>query len=302
LEETTTTAPSPELSTTTTVAISTTTLEPAPLPEVTAVQTPTGVNVAVIDRQGARLIVRTPCGNSAEISSGQPLGKIAVVIDPGHGGPTDTGTIGANGLIERDLNLDVAEAIEAELLRRGISVALTRTADYPSPLEVRSAFADDLGAALMVSIHHNAPAPGPSDLPGTEVFIQSNSPQSERLGQLVWEYVRDGLTVFEDVTWSSALDVGVLRVLNARGTDAYGMVRNPETVSVLVELAYLNNPSEAELMVTPEYVEVSGMLVADAIEAYLTTEEQGSGYVTEPRVFNPQPGLSADRCEDPELE
>ena len=80
------------------------------------------------------------------------------------------------------------------------------------------------------------------------------------------------------------------------------MIRNPETVSVLAELGYLNNPSEAEIMITSEYVGLAGRLVADAIEAYLTTDEQGSGYVPEPRVFNPNPGIGADACVDPVLQ
>ena len=290
------------LATTTTLTTPTTTMTTPIPPGITAVRTPTGVNVAVLGQRGTHLIVRTPCGNDAEISSGHSLGEITVVLDPGHGGPVDTGAIGSNGLVERDLNLAVAQTARDDLSKRGIPTALTRTGDYPSRLEERAGFADHVGAEVLVSIHHNSPAPGPSPLPGTEVFIQSDSAESRRLGQLVWEHVHNGLAVFEDVSWSAAPDVGVLRVLNTRGSDAYGMIRHPDTISVLAELAYLNNPSEARLMATPEYVETAAGLVVDAIEAYLTTDDRGSGFVDEPRVFDPNPGISSDACEDPELE
>ena len=42
--------------------------------------------------------------------------------------------------------------------------------------------------------------------------------------------------------------------------------------------------------------------LADAIENYLTTEATGAGYVAEPRVFNPQPGIGGSLCVDPPLE
>ncbi len=266
-----------------------------------ALITPTGVVVAILDRGNTGFVVRTPCDNTATIGNGELVGPVSVVLDPGHGGPVDSGAVGANGLREADLNLTLALATENLLVERGISVVLTRTADYPVRLGVRSQLADDLGAEILVSIHHNAPTPGPSDVPGTEIFIQSNSERSRRLGGLVWEHVVAALSQIEGVDWSGAQDSGVLRVLNTGGEDAYGMVRLPETVSVLAELAYLSNSSEAEMLATEEYEAAASVALADAIETYLEGDDLGAGYVNEPRVFNPQPGISADVCEDPEL-
>jgi hypothetical protein len=80
------------------------------------------------------------------------------------------------------------------------------------------------------------------------------------------------------------------------------MLRGPDTVSVLAELAYLSNPAEAELLATTEYVEAISDALADAIERHLSTEATGAGYVAEPRVFNPQPGIGSSLCVDPRLE
>jgi N-acetylmuramoyl-L-alanine amidase len=266
-----------------------------------ALITPTGVVVAILDRGNTAFIVRTPCDNTATVGNGEPVGQVAVVLDPGHGGPIDSGAVGSNRLREADVNLTLALATERLLVERGISVILTRTADYAVRIGVRSQLADDLGAQIMVSIHHNAPTPGPSTAPGTEIFIQSDSERSRRLGGLIWEHVVDALSRIEDVEWSAAPDSGVLQVINSSGEDAYGMVRLPETVSVLAELAYISSPSEAEMIATPEYVDIASLALADAIQAFLEGNDLGAGYVDEPRFFNPRPGISADSCEDPDL-
>jgi hypothetical protein len=94
----------------------------------------------------------------------------------------------------------------------------------------------------------------------------------------------------------------VMRVLNSRGTDAYGMIRRPATTTALLELGYISNRAEAELFETPEYVQVAGTAVADAVEAFLISVEPGSGFVGQPRIFNPQGAPDAHVCEDPALD
>jgi len=298
----TTTSTSTTTTITTTTTPSTTTEPPPAVPEIArALVTPTGVVVSVLEETATGYRVTTPCGNEATVSEGTPLGTTQVVIDPGHGGEVDTGAVGANGLIEKHLNLDVSQALQAKLIVRGIDVVLTRTADYASRLGVRAGLADQLGADLILSVHHNAPTPGPSARPGTEVFIQSASEESRRLGGLVWTRAMAALSDF-DIAWVAAPDAGVLTVLSTRGNDAYGMISGPRTVSVLAELGYISNPAEADLFATTDYVDAVSDALADAVENYLTTEATGAGYVGEPRVFNPQPGIGGSLCVDPALE
>ncbi len=287
---------------TTTPATSTTETSGTTVPEATrALVTPTGVVVSVLNESVNGFRVTTPCGNETVVREGTPVGRRSVVIDPGHGGEVDTGAVGANGLMEKHLNLEVAQALEANLIVRGIDVLLTRTADYATRLGVRAALGDQVDADLIISVHHNAPTPGPSTRPGTEIFIQSASEDSRRLGGLVWRHVVDALSEFE-VDWSAAPDAGVLSVLSTTGNDAYGMIRTPSTVSVLAELGYISNRPEAELFATNEYVEAASEALADAVDAYLGTDARGAGFVAEPRVFNPQPGIGGSLCVDPVLE
>jgi N-acetylmuramoyl-L-alanine amidase len=85
---------------------------------------------------------------------GLKIGRI--VLDPGHGGH-DTGTIGRNGLKEKDLVLEVARHLQTLLQERlNAEVVLTRTDDTFIPLEERTALANEHQADVFVSIHANS--------------------------------------------------------------------------------------------------------------------------------------------------
>jgi N-acetylmuramoyl-L-alanine amidase len=97
---------------------------------------------------------------------GLKLGR--VVIDAGHGGK-DTGTIGPNGLLEKDLVLDVALRL-GKLIRRqlGTEVLYTRSDDTFIPLGERTGIANRTKADLFISIHANSSAD--SSATGVETY------------------------------------------------------------------------------------------------------------------------------------
>ncbi len=85
---------------------------------------------------------------------GLKIGRI--VIDPGHGGH-DTGTIGPEGLQEKDLVLEVGRRLGKLLeTRLGAEVVYTRKDDTFIPLETRTAIANQQRADLFISIHANS--------------------------------------------------------------------------------------------------------------------------------------------------
>jgi len=85
---------------------------------------------------------------------GLKIGRI--VIDPGHGGH-DTGTIGPNGLEEKNLVVDVGRRLGKLLeTRMGADVVYTRKDDTFIPLETRTAIANRERADLFISIHANS--------------------------------------------------------------------------------------------------------------------------------------------------
>lgn len=257
--------------------------------------------MAVLENTSEGFRVRTPCGNEALVSAGREIRAVDVVLDPGHGGDIDPGAVGPNGLSEAVINLRVARHVEELLANRGFVVVLTRGADYVSTLGVRASLADHLQARVMLSIHHNSPTANLGSEPGPEIFIQHEQLESRRLGELVYSRLMDTLRTFDVTSWSRSPDAGAIEVLNSRGVDAYGMIRSPETVTALAELSYISHRAEAELMLDQRYVAGVAEALTDAIETYLVTDEEGSGYVETPRVFNPQRGIASSVCVDPNL-
>ncbi len=269
--------------------------------------TANGIPVAVTGHDGHRYKVITPCDNYATVSKGQPLRNVRVVIDPGHGGNFDIGALGPNGLAEKTLNLTLSQAVLSELSSRGITATTTRTRDYDSLLSVRAGLANALNAEVLVSIHHNGPAQPTGSVPGSEVFVQSESQQtaradSARLGGLLYTEITRALSQFKHVRWSRLSDAGVLRVLLPNGRDGYGMIRRPTVPAVLVEYGYLANPSEAALFATDAYINTAAKATANAIEAYLNTNRSSSSsnLRAQPRVFIP--ARAPSQCTEVDLE
>jgi N-acetylmuramoyl-L-alanine amidase len=82
-------------------------------------------------------------------------GKFRIVLDAGHGG-WDLGTVGRQGLLEKDLVLDVTQRLGKLLQARlGSEVMLTRTGDTYLSLDQRADFANQAQADLFVSVHAN---------------------------------------------------------------------------------------------------------------------------------------------------
>jgi N-acetylmuramoyl-L-alanine amidase len=87
-----------------------------------------------------------------------------VAIDAGHGGSPDNahpdrlfdpGSMAGNGLVEKDLTLDVAKRLKARLEAEKVRVVMTRSTDQYVGIEDRMATATRAGANLFVSIHFN---------------------------------------------------------------------------------------------------------------------------------------------------
>jgi N-acetylmuramoyl-L-alanine amidase len=118
----------------------------------------TSSNVATLSHSSAPAKA-APVAALALKASDQPLparsGKFRIVLDAGHGG-WDLGTVGRQGLLEKDLVLDVTQRLGKLLQARlGLEVMFTRTGDTYLPLEQRADFANQTQADLFVSIHAN---------------------------------------------------------------------------------------------------------------------------------------------------
>jgi N-acetylmuramoyl-L-alanine amidase len=126
------------------------------------------------------VVALTPALSRAAESSG-PDRFDTVVVDAGHGGD-DVGARGAEGLLEKELVLDIAHRLAKRLSGNGLKVVLTRRDDTFVPLEERTSIANDARADLFISIHANATHD--TQVRGIETFFLSLDASDDHAGQV----------------------------------------------------------------------------------------------------------------------
>jgi N-acetylmuramoyl-L-alanine amidase len=226
---------------------------------------------------------------------------IIVALDPGHGGE-DPGAVGPGGTKEKDVVLRLAH-----LLRERINAAsvngnamrafLTRDADFFVPLQVRVQKAQRVQADLFVSLHADAfYTPDPQ---GASVFALSQGGASSSAAR--WMAAKEnkadligGLNVkAKDATVQRALldmsttaqindslklgknllgEIGRVGKLHKRRVEQAGfaVLKAPDIPSVLVEAAFISNPSEEEKLNDPLYQEQLADALMRGIEGYFS--------------------------------
>ena len=292
---TTTTAPAPTNPVTTLPP-------PPPLPEGQAkiLVSSTGVVLPIQAKDPGGWKVTTPCGKTAVVATGTTFGSAHVVLDAGHGG-IEPGAVGPGGLKEKGLNLAVTQYAKEALEKAGVSVVLTRTADYRMTLGARAQVALAAQPNAFVSIHHNAEPDGPFPRPGSETYYQVGNPESKRLSGLIYEEIVKALSPYPG-QWVADRDAGAKYRQNVKGEDYYGILRRTNgVVGVLAELGFVSNPAEEALYNRPDVQKVEGEAVATGIMRFLATKDPGSGY-TEPYPRDSPAGSgggASPSCVDP---
>ena len=176
---------------------------------------------------------------------------VTVVIDPGHGGE-DGGTIGINGIYEKDLNLRIALIMYDILRANGINAVLTRDTDILlydknsdhrgkkkiQDLAKRREIAEQQQNTLFVSIHMNA---FPSDkYSGLQVYYSKNHEDSKLLAESITEHSRKTLLPNNKRNPKEA------------GDNIY-LLDTLKCPAVLVECGFLSNREECELLCDNTY-------------------------------------------------
>ena len=236
-----------------------------------------GATFPVVATLGDGWIATTPCRTEIFLDRGDFLDRVDVLLDPGHGGP-ETGSVGANGIVERDLNLGVAHLAKLTLEDLGYTVALTRSRDLHMGIRQRAAIANALQPRAFVSIHHNGGAVRRSSDPGTEAFHQVDDDASRRLAGLLYEEVHAALSAW-DVAWVDTVHQGASARIRSSGLDVYGILRlTPDLNSAIVEAAYLSNPAEADLLADVEVLQAEADAIARALHRFLGSDDPGTGF------------------------
>jgi N-acetylmuramoyl-L-alanine amidase len=168
-----------------------------------------------------------------------------IAVDPGHG-PDDPGNIGPGGATEADLAFLLASDLAAALVRLGALPSILRDrAQTPSPSE-RARAANELGAAVCVSVHLNAG--GPSEQGSMCAYFgteETYSPAGQRLAEAVQDALTSGIGLVDGRTHRLTIS----------------FLRETRMPAVQVQPAFLTHPDEERLLVDP----VQRRRIADAI-------------------------------------
>ena len=195
-----------------------------------------------------------------------------IVIDPGHGG-TDPGAVSDDfpGIDEKTYALDISARLRCLLELDGkYKCLMTREKDIFVSVPDRSKMANDWGADLFVSIHHNARF---EERPGIEIetfFYIKNSPESkaakaarEVQSSLIIGLVKDGEKVIDR------------KVKQAN----FSVLRETNMPAILVELGFITDRDEATWLGLPMNRALLAELVNQGIRAHFAVRRHGPGGV-----------------------
>lgn len=196
---------------------------------------------------------------------------LTVIVDAGHGGE-DGGAVSASGIVEKELNLDVAMRLAAYLEAEGVRVITTRTTDTllydrnvdyrgrkkALDLAARRRIAEENPSAIFVSIHMNSYPQ--AQYKGLQVWYSTNDPRSREIAESIQHTVAAQLQPENERSVKAA-------------TSAIYLLRHVTSPAVLVECGFLSNPEEALALSSEEYRDRLAFLIARAI---LESAESGT--------------------------
>ena len=235
--------------------------------------------------------------------------QVVVAVDAGHGGK-DQGAHGPDGTLEKNVTLAVARNLAAMINRQpGMKAVRTRDGDYFIPLKQRYEIARQNQADLFVSIH--ADSYTSSDAKGSSVWVLSPRGKSSVAAQMLADRENSSdliggvsLAAENDSLASVLLDMqqgwavqasetvaqNVLNALSALGPTHRGYVeranfvvlRSPDVPSILVETAFISNPSEERRLRDPGHQQQLATAIMDGVKGYfLSNPPQGTWFAME---------------------
>lgn len=189
-----------------------------------------------------------------------------IFLDPGHGG-SDPGAM-AYGAVEKDLNLTMSKKIEQLLKNKGYAVATSRDKDVFVSMLDRSKMANDLGADLFISLHHNAI--GISSVSGIETFYYKSSPNYPP--QINWSMHNDPARLRNSERLAHLVQDQLVAATGAkyRRVDVMALVVIKEAAmpAVLTEFGFLTHPTENAKLKSDAYQNTMAAALVRAVDQY----------------------------------
>ena len=188
-----------------------------------------------------------------------------VVVDAGHGG-FDSGKVGINGALEKDINLEIARKVQRKLEQAGISTLMTRETDQglyddgeenkkQQDMKRRCSLINESEADLAVSIHQNSFTQ--ESICGPQVFYYETSVKGRNLAEILQETLNQNLEI--------------ARPRAGKANDTYYLLRKTEIPTVIVECGFLSNTEEAEKLMKEVYQEKIAQAICEGVQKFLHT-------------------------------
>jgi N-acetylmuramoyl-L-alanine amidase/putative methionine-R-sulfoxide reductase with GAF domain len=217
--------------------------------------------------------------------------KLRVVIDAGHGG-WDLGTVGREGLLEKNLVLDVAQSLGIMLTNRlGCDVIYTRKDDNYVALEQRAEIANRAQADIFISVHANYSSLATAR--GVETYYSSffSPPEAREIeyrenatATIMTQAKLSGHALKEKVAESKKLAAAVQQALHGTLASGNTGIRNrgvreasfvvltgTEMPSILAEISFVSSPADEQRLRDATYRERIAQALYKGIEQFATT-------------------------------
>lgn len=205
---------------------------------------------------------------SVRTSGGRITEKKTIVLDAGHGG-LDSGAVGINGELEKNINLEIVRDLRDMLTLSGFNVVLTRNADKSihdsgvtgirnqkvSDMENRLEIVKSYKDALFFSIHQNKFTD--PEYFGAQIFYNENNPDNMLLAQIM----QDNFKVIQP---------GNDREIKLSGDELY-LFKDTMIPAVLIECGFLSNEQDAQNLSNEEYQHKVAFMIYNGIIRYYQT-------------------------------
>lgn len=193
------------------------------------------------------------------------LGNRVVVIDAGHGG-VDPGAVGKGKVLEKDVTLAVSKRLQALVQQSGAKAIMVREDDSDlgtsqgllkrkrEDLAGRIQLALDAQAEVYLSIHANS-FPN-AKLTGAQTFYHADSPEGKLLAQSIQQELNNMTNGKRTV----------------KGNQDIYILKKAHQAAVTVELGFLSNLEEEQLLTTPEYQEKLAVAIFQGLSVYFSKQ------------------------------
>ncbi|MGN0490662.1 N-acetylmuramoyl-L-alanine amidase [Ruminococcus sp.] len=192
-----------------------------------------------------------------------------IVIDAGHGGE-DGGAVSDSGVLEKDINLSIANDTSALLYLFGFDVTQTRTTDIAldngedtirkrkvSDMKKRLGIFNSSEENAIISIHQNKFSE--SKYHGTQIFYSPNNEKSKQLADSIKFSVK-GLLQPDNERECKKADSGIY------------LLKNTNNPAVIVECGFISNEEECYNLLNSEYQKQMAFSITAGFLSYYNTD------------------------------